>query len=139
MPVRSDVLKELPLFAGLSSKDREFIAGHMDEVGFAQGETLITEEESNDTFFVLADGEVDVHVYGKLRQTLRPGSFFGEISTQRGVLATATIVTRTPVRAYVISHEHIGALSKSPEVRSRLEAAIAERLAHDRLVSSWRE
>jgi CRP-like cAMP-binding protein len=50
------------LFAGLSAKDRESIASHMDEVSFAQGETLITQGEINDRFFVLAEGEADVNI-----------------------------------------------------------------------------
>jgi CRP-like cAMP-binding protein len=137
MTSRSDALKQLPLFAGLSGSDREFIARHMEEVSFAQGQTLIQQGETNETFFVLTDGEVAVNVSGRLRQTLRAGSFFGEISTQRQGPATATIVANTPVRAHAISSEDYAALSKSPEVLSRLQAAIGDRLAHDRLVSSW--
>jgi CRP-like cAMP-binding protein len=137
MPVRADALKELPLFADLSGKDREFIAGYMDEVSVAQGSKLITQGESNDTFYVLVDGEADINVSGELRNTLKAGSFFGEISTRRGVPATATVAARTPVRAYAMTGEQFGALSKSPDVMSRLQAAINDRLAHDRLVSSW--
>jgi CRP-like cAMP-binding protein len=139
MAVRGDALKELPLFAGLSGKDRDFIASYIDEVSFAQGSTLITQGDSNDRFFVLADGQADVYVSGQLRQTLRSESFFGEISMQRGVPATATIVARTPLQAYVMTREQFGALGKSPEVLSRLQAAISDRLAHDRLVQTWHQ
>jgi CRP-like cAMP-binding protein len=139
MATRADALKELPLFAGLSGKDREVIARSMDEVTIAQGSTLITQGKSNDTFFVLADGEVDVTISGRLRQTQKPGTFFGEISMQRGEPATATVVAKTPVRAYVMTQEHFATLSKSPEVLSRLQASIGDRLAHDRLVLSWHE
>jgi len=139
MASRADVLKELPLFSGLSARDREFIASYMDEVSFAEGSTLITQGERNDTFFVLVDGEADVSISGQLRQTQRPGTFFGEISMQRGIPATATVVARTPLRAYVMNQWQFGALSKSPEVLSRLQAAIGDRLAHDRLVLSWHE
>jgi CRP-like cAMP-binding protein len=137
MPLRADALKELPLFEDLSGNDRAFIANYMDELDFAEGSTLITQGESNDSFFVLVDGEADVNVSGRLRQTLRPGSFFGEISMQRGVPATATVVARTAVRACVMTDTQFGALSKSPDVLSRLQAAIGDRLAHDRLVLSW--
>jgi CRP-like cAMP-binding protein len=139
MASRADALKELPLFEGLSRKDREFIASYMDEVSFAQGSTLITQDQSNDTFFVLVDGEVDVIISGQLRQTQKPGTFFGEVSMQRGVPATATVVARTPVRAFVLTQQQFGALSRSPEVLSRLQAAIGDRLAHDRLVLSWHQ
>ena len=135
----ADVLKELPLFADLSRKDRETIASLMDEASFPQGSTLIAQGQPNDRFFVLLEGEADVNISGQLRQTQKAGTFFGEISMQRGGAATATVVARTPVRAYVMSKKQFGALAKSPEVASRLQAAIGDRLAHDRLVLSWHE
>jgi CRP-like cAMP-binding protein len=139
MATRADALKRLPLFSDLSGKDREVIARDIDEVTFDQGATLITQGQSNDKFFVLADGEVDVTISGQHRQTQSAGSFFGEISMQRLVPATATVVARTPVRAFVMTQEQFGVLSKTPEVVSSLQAAIGHRLAHDRLVMSWHE
>jgi CRP-like cAMP-binding protein len=139
MAIRADELKGQPLFANLSGKDREFIAGYVDELSFGPGSALITQGTNNDRFFVLTAGEADVNVDGRPRQTLKPGSFFGEISMQRGVPATATVVARTDVRAYVMDRDQFGALSKSPAVLSHLQAAIGDRLAHDRLVSSWHQ
>jgi CRP-like cAMP-binding protein len=135
MPSRADALKTLPLFARLPNKDREVIARYMDEFSFAAGSTLIREGETNHTFFVLADGEADVSVSGGPRRILRRGDFFGEISMQHRIPATATIVARTPVEAYVMSHEQFGALGASPDVLSRLQAAIGDRLANDRRMS----
>jgi CRP-like cAMP-binding protein len=132
MTSRADALKRLPLFAGLSGKDRELIAQYLDEFSFAQGATLINQGQSNHTFFVLADGEAEVSISGEPRRTLRRGDFFGEISMQHRVPATATVVARTPVQAYVMSHAQFGALSASPAVLARLQAAIADRLAQDR-------
>ena len=137
MTLRADALKELPLFADLSGKDREFIAKHMDEVSFDQGAALINQDEPNDKFFVLTQGEVDVIVSGQPRQKLGAGSFFGEISMQRGVSATATIVASTPAQAYVMTREQFTALGTSADVRSRLQVTIGDRLAHDRMVLSW--
>ena len=139
MALAADALKEQPLFASLSGKERELIAGSMDELTFAPGSALITQGTSNDRFFVLTYGEADVNVDERLRQTLKPGAFFGEISMQRGVPATATVVARTELRAYVMTREQFGALSKSPGVLPHLQAAIGDRLAHDRLVSSWHQ
>jgi CRP-like cAMP-binding protein len=139
MAIRADALKEQPLFATLSGKDQEFIAGYVDEVSFATGSVLITQGTSNDRFFVLTAGEADVNIDGRHRQTLKPGSFFGEISMQRAVPATATVLAKTDLRAYVMDRDQFSALSKSPDVLSHLRAAIGDRLAHDRLVSSWHQ
>ena len=135
MASRADALKAVPLFSGLSGKDREQIARCMDEMSFASGATLIHEGRSNHTFFVITDGEVDVDVAGAQRQTLRRGDFFGEISMQHRIPATASVVARTSVEAFVMSHEQFGALSLSPDVMARLQAAISERLVNDRRVT----
>jgi len=139
MAIRADELKGQPLFADLSGKDREFIAGYVDELSFAPGSALITQGTNNDRFFVLTAGEADVNIDGRLRQTLTPGAFFGEISMQLAVPATATVVAKTDLRAYVMDRDQFGALSKSPDVLSHLQAAIGHRLAHDRLVATWHQ
>ena len=135
MTSRAEALKTLPMFAGLSGKDRELISRYMDELSFAPGSMLIRQGETNHTFYMLTDGEADVSVAGEPSRTLRRGDFFGEISMKHRIPATATIVARTAVQAYVMSHEQFGALSAAPTVLLRLEAAIGDRLAYDRLTS----
>jgi CRP-like cAMP-binding protein len=104
----------------------------MDELSFAPGATLIREGASNHTFFVLTDGEAEVDVSDESRQIMRRGDFFGEISMEHRIPATATVVAKTPVAAYVMNHDQFGALSVSADVLARLRAAINERLVQDR-------
>ena len=132
MPTRADALAALPLFSGLSRQDRELIASHMDELRFAAGSTLILEGYTNHSFYLLVDGEVEVDVAGEPRRTMRRGDFFGEISMHHRIPATATVVARTPVDVYVMSHEQFGALSVSSDVAARLQAAMNQRLVEDR-------
>src|ERR1700704_1848213 len=101
---RAKALESLPLFAGLSGRDREFLASNLDEMNFASGVTLISQGDTNDTFYVLTEGEAEVSVSGQPRSTMRRGDFFGEISMDHRIPATATVVARTPVTAYVMSH-----------------------------------
>ena len=129
---RAKTLESIALFAGLTKGDREFLASNLDEVSFKAGATLIEQGDTNHTFFV-TDGEADVIVSGERRRTLRQGDFFGEISMDRRVPATATIVARTPLDALVMSHAQFRAVQGSPEVLSRLKAAIEDRLASDRM------
>ena len=104
MTTSVDDLRRIPLFARLSDADVQFLATKMDEISVAAGTALITEGMGNHAFFVLVEGEVDVSVGGTHRRTLGPHDFFGEISMMVLNPATATVVTRTPVRAYVMSH-----------------------------------
>lgn len=130
---RAKTLESIALFAGLTKADREFLASYLDEVSFQPGMTLIQQGDTNHTFFVLTQGEADVTVSGEPRRTLRSGDFFGEISMDRRVPATATITARTPVEALVMSHAQFRAAQGSPQVLSRLRTAIEERLAADRM------
>ena len=104
MTTSVDDLRKIPLFSRLSDVDLRFLATKMDEIIVPAGTALITEGMGNHAFFLLADGEVDVFVGGTHRRTLGPNDFFGEISMMVLNPATATVVTRTPVRAYVMSH-----------------------------------
>src|SRR5262245_40370553 len=68
----------------------------------------------NHAFYLLAHGEMDVFVGGTHRRSLGPNDFFGEISMMVLEPATATVVTRTPVRAYVMSHSQFLESFRSP-------------------------
>lgn len=132
---RAKTLESIALFAGLSGRDRELLASHMDEVSFAPQTRLIEQDDTNHAFFVLIDGEADILVSGERRRTARAGDFFGEISMEHRVPATATVVATTPVRAFVMSHDQFRALQGSPSVLARLNTAISDRLARDRMSS----
>ena len=132
MTTRVDELRKIPLFSRLSSVDLEFLAARMDEIEVPAGSVLITEGMGNHAFFLLADGEVDVFVGSTHRRILGPHDFFGEISMMVLNPATATVVTRTPVRAYVMSHMQFLDVRIHQTVMLQLRAAMGDRLSADR-------
>jgi len=127
-----DDLRKIPLFSRLSAADLEFLATKMDETNIPAGTTVITEGMGNHAFFMLADGQVDVFVGGAHRRTLGPHDFFGEISMMVLNPATATVVTRTPVRAYVMSHRQFLEVRVHPTAMIALKIAMGDRLSADR-------
>jgi CRP/FNR family cyclic AMP-dependent transcriptional regulator len=133
---RVDDLRQIPLFSRLSSADLEFLAIKMDEISVPPGTALITEGMGNHAFFLLADGEVDVFVGGTHRRTLGPNDFFGEISMMVLDPATATVVTRTPVRALVMSHRQFLEVRVHQTVMLQLKSAMGDRLSADRKLVS---
>ena len=131
---KTTALGEVPLFAHCTSKDLEFIASRTDEVAVPAGRELVRQGQPGDTFYVLLEGEADVDVDGESRPTLRPGNFFGEISMLDRGPATATVVTRTPVRLMVMSHSQFrDAVKGSDDLLGRVMAAMGERLRADSL------
>lgn len=128
------MLREVPLFAGSTQEELDFLVGRCDEVDVKAGRTLITQGQSGDTFYVLLDGEVDVSVDGKHRATLGPGSFFGEISMLDRGPATATAVTKTPARLMVMSHAQFrDAIKGNDQLLQGVMAAAARHLRRDAL------
>jgi CRP/FNR family transcriptional regulator, cyclic AMP receptor protein len=129
-----DQLKVIPLFSGLVDAELQFLAGQMNEVSVPAGTVLITEGAGNNVFCVILEGLVDVSVGGKYRRTLGPHDFFGEISMMELDPATATVTSRTPVRAFVMSPAQFSAVKAHESVMLELKAARSQRLHADRKV-----
>src|SRR5436309_14306836 len=85
-----DRLSRVPLFAGVSRRELEFVASRVDEVSLKPGQTLITEGQPTEAFFILESGHVEVTRGGKPVNRLGPGDFFGEIGMLDRGTATAT-------------------------------------------------
>jgi CRP-like cAMP-binding protein len=130
--IRVEDLQAIALFSRLSGADLQFLAAKMDEIAAPRGTALITEGMGNHAFFLLAEGEVDVFVGGTHRRTLGPNDFFGEISMMVLVPASATVVTRTPVRAYVMGHREFLEVRVHQIIMLQLRSAMGDRLAADR-------
>jgi CRP-like cAMP-binding protein len=133
---RLDDLRKIPLFSRLSSADLQFLATKMDEISFPAGTALITEGMGNHALYLLANGEVDVFVGGIHRRSLGPNDFFGEISMMVLVPATATVVPRTPVRAYATSHRQFLEVRVHESVMLQLKSAMGDRRSADRKMVS---
>ncbi len=125
-------LDAVPLFSELTARERELLASHLDELEFPAGTALVVEGRANHTFFVIRKGLVEVAVPGKPPVTLGAGQVFGEISMDRRVPATATVTTRTPVQAYVMSDAQFQAIKANEPLLLRLRAVMVERLLANR-------
>jgi len=125
-------LSLVPLFAGCSQRELEFVAAHTDEVSIPAGRELTRQGELGHTFYVLLEGEAEVTVDGELRNTMREGDFFGEISMLDQGEGTATIVTTAPCRLMVMSHAQFRDVVKSHEgILVNVLEAMARRLRSD--------
>jgi signal-transduction protein with cAMP-binding, CBS, and nucleotidyltransferase domain len=123
-------LERVPLFAGLSQRDREQVARRADTVDIPAGRHLLDEGRLPHEFFVILDGEVEVTHEGSRLATLGPGDFFGEIALIEHSRRTASVVTTAPTTLAVMSPPAFDAVRREmPAVADRIAAAIKERLA----------
>ena len=133
---KTEALSKVPLFAHCTRKELEFVASRADEVDAPAGRELVRQGRPGDTFYVLLDGEADVEVDGRGRPPLKTGDFFGEISMLDRGPATATVVTKTPVRMMVMSHSQFrDAIKGSDDLLRQVMVAVGERLRADSLAS----
>ena len=123
-------LERVPLFAGLSHREREQVARWADEIDLPSGKHLLDEGRLPHEFFVILDGEVEVTHDGQLLATLGTGDFFGEIALIEHGRRTASVVTSTPVTLAVMSGSSFDAMRHElPRVAERINEAIRERLS----------
>jgi CRP-like cAMP-binding protein len=134
MVVDGSRLKQIPLFARLSARQRNHVARHVREVEIARGEHVVDEGDAPQAFFVIEEGTAAVVSGGKHVTDLGPGDFLGEIGLVKQSERTASVIATSPMRALVIPAEDFREIRRSmPEVAREVDAAIEERLARDRL------
>jgi CRP/FNR family transcriptional regulator, cyclic AMP receptor protein len=122
-------LERVPLYAGLSHREREQIARWSDAIDLPAGKHLLDEGRLPHEFFVIIDGEVDVTHDGEHLATLGPGDFFGEIALIEHGRRTATVVTSQPTTLAVMSPPAFDAMRhEMPRIAERIDGAIRERL-----------
>jgi CRP/FNR family transcriptional regulator len=96
----ADILKKVPLFAGLDNKELTQIARSMRERHFKAGDTVTQEGAGGVGFFVVESGEAEVNVGGEAKGSVGPGDYFGEIALINESPRTATLTARTDMICY---------------------------------------
>jgi CRP-like cAMP-binding protein len=107
MPMRGapvKVLQRVPLFADLSKAEVQQIARLFKERRFSEGETVIQEGSGGAAFFVIESGEATVFIRGKMKTTLKPDDFFGEIAMIDEGTRMATITAKSDLVCYGLTY-----------------------------------
>jgi CRP/FNR family cyclic AMP-dependent transcriptional regulator len=125
----SDVLKKVPLFAGLDDRELEQIAASMKERRFSAGDTVTEEGAGGAGFFVVEGGSADVTVDGQARGSIGPGDYFGEIALLTGSDRTATIMASSDMVCWGMTAWDFRPLVESNStIAWKLLTAMAEKL-----------
>lgn len=119
---REDLLKNVPIFAGVDSRHLKQLSKLMVLRKFSSGDVIVKENDQAPAFFVITSGKVEV-VRGadgdnpQVLNTLGPGDFFGEMALFEGYPRSATVrcledseclaMTRWDFRAELSSHAEI--------------------------------
>jgi CRP-like cAMP-binding protein len=121
-------LQSIALFESLSHDARRVVAQHADRLQVPEGTELVRQGEFAYEFFVLVDGSAEVVRDGERIAELGPGDFLGEMGIVGKVVRNATVATTSEADVIVMTAQAFRSLAaQSPDVASRIEAAVEER------------
>ena len=124
-----ELLRGVPLFAGLDPDHLAAVAAIAEERDVEAGTTLTTEGRQEGYFYAIASGTVRIDRGGRTINTLHDGDFLGEISLVDGGPRTATAATETPSQLLVLNHRRFWQLlDQEPTVRDAILEEVGRRL-----------
>ena len=129
-----DHLKNVPIFADLSSSDLEKISNKMISRNYIKGQVILLEESKGETFFVIKTGEVKVTKLSDdgrevILAILGESDFFGEMSLLDGEGRSANIVANEDSTALTLSrNDFLSCLESYPKIAISLLEELAVRL-----------
>jgi CRP/FNR family cyclic AMP-dependent transcriptional regulator len=125
----AEMLKRVPLFAGVKDRDLGRLAKVLSERTFAEGEAITTEGQSGVGFFVIEHGSATVSLKGEIIRTLGPGDHVGEIALIDEGPRSATVTASTDVRCRgMAAWEFRSFVQEHPEVAWPLLQTLASRI-----------
>jgi CRP/FNR family transcriptional regulator, cyclic AMP receptor protein len=129
MAAMVDSLRDVPLFADLSSRDLKRLADSMREYSFASGKEVVSEGKGGVGFFVILDGTARVTQGGEDRGQLGAGDYFGEMALIDGNDRTASVHAETDLRCASMTQWAFRPFVKDhPDVAWALLTALVKRV-----------
>jgi len=130
-------IESLPLFADLSSPEKQFIASKSQVVEFKKGEIIYKEGDSPDFFYCMINGRVEIyHPSEKTKnhkefiiERVRRGDYFGSISSLTGRPHTvSTKVLNDSLLLRIAKKDFKGILQRIPKLAILLSHSLSRRL-----------
>ncbi len=133
MRPEAELLKEVPLFELLDENERTDLAGQLDEVHFAAGETIFNYGDPGDSIYVICAGEVEVFFKNDTGERIvlevaTRGDFFGELSLLDNGYRSASVMALQDTDALRLDRDDLRKfLLLRPEAAMDLLAAMGRR------------
>ncbi|MGQ0849694.1 MAG: cyclic nucleotide-binding domain-containing protein [Actinomycetota bacterium] len=126
-----DVLRQVPLFAGLSRKELGEIARFVTEVEIGPRQHLVYEGETGREAMVILAGKATVRRSGRKIAEIAAGDVVGEMSLITHLPRNASVITDTFVNALVMdSKEFAAVMEDHPQVSVKILRTVSERLVN---------
>jgi CRP-like cAMP-binding protein len=124
-----ELIRNVPLFSGLSAKELMSLSRLMDEVDLKPGTVIIREGNTGGEFFIVLEGTIEVQRKGRRLARLGPGDYLGEIALIDRRPRTATAMVETDARLLVLaSREFHSMLASDPRIENKILRTLAARV-----------
>lgn len=125
-----DLLRRIPLFARLGTREIERLGQLTDEIELPAGRALMRQGEAGAELFVLVAGSATVERDGELlARSCGPGEILGEIALLDGGPRSATVTLDEPSRLLVLTRTAFHSLmDEFPSVRESVLETLAQRV-----------
>lgn len=128
-----DLLRRVPLFAGIEPSKLKLLAYTSDVVTYRPGQILFRKGDAGDAAYVIIAGDAEVSIPADSGEIpiaqLHDGDFLGEIAILCDTPRTATITARSELKALRIRKEpFIQLLHQFPDMAIQMTRILAERL-----------
>jgi CRP-like cAMP-binding protein/Zn-dependent protease len=120
-------LRALGPFVSLSSREITELLDHGEWINVPPDTAVVEEGAEGDFFYVIGSGQADVVQGDELVRTIGPGSHFGELALLMRIPRTASVIARTPVRAFRLDREAFDGVVAAAFRRGIVAAAPIER------------
>ena len=133
-----ELLRTVPLFATLDEGELQDVGRHADEVAVPAGTTIVTQNATGNSFYVIIEGRADVMRDDQKLAELGPGDFLGEMALLEDLPRSATVATTEPTRLLEMHRRDFSTvLDEAPHLARKMLAVMAHRLrdADEKLVT----
>jgi CRP-like cAMP-binding protein len=121
-------LRDIPMFAKLSRKQRKLLALRADEVDVQPGRLVCRKGESANELYVIEQGTAKVVRDEQYLDELGPGDFFGEMGLHDDAPRNANVVATTPLTLMILNGSALKELEREhPALASRIRRTIEQR------------
>jgi CRP-like cAMP-binding protein len=122
-------LAAIALFAGLSERELDAVAGRVREREVAAGDSVAREGDFGHALFAIESGTAEIVRGEETIRTVGPGDVVGEIAVLVSGRRTASVVASSPMRLFVLFKRDVWALEReAPEAAARLRELVEEHL-----------
>lgn len=125
------LLRSIPIFSSLGAAELEGLARRLSPLDLPAGQSVIEQGQRGESYYVIADGELEVTQSSVPINLVGRGDGIGEISLLASVPCTATVTALTPAHLLAMDAESfMEVVNRHPCSSGAAQRVMRERLAH---------